>query len=52
MRSALSSVPGVTAVDIDYDAKTAMVHFDGDAPPHEAMTAALEGAGYGCCEAE
>jgi copper chaperone CopZ len=52
VRSALSSLPGVTEVDVDYDAKTAMVHFDDEAPSAAAMAAALEEAGFGCSVAE
>lgn len=52
MRSALSTVPGVTEVDVDYDAKTAKVHFSDEAPSAAAMTAALEEAGFGCAISE
>ena len=48
MRSALSSIPGVQDVKVDYSAKTATVHVDKDAvPSEEAIVAALEKAGFG-----
>lgn len=46
MRSALRKVDGVNDIDVDYEAKTATVHFDGNIDPAQFI-AALEDAGYG-----
>jgi copper chaperone CopZ len=45
VRRALSSVPGVRTVEIDFKAETARVGHDGSATP-AALTAAIEKAGY------
>jgi copper chaperone CopZ len=48
VRSALSAVPGVQKVDINYSKKTATVYVAKDAPVDtKAMVASLEKAGYG-----
>ena len=43
---ALAAVPGVAAVSVNLATREATVQFDGRPPAHEALRAALQGAGY------
>lgn len=46
VRKALEKVPGVTEASVDYEKKTATVHFDPDRTNPEALTRALANAGF------
>ncbi|KAA0979548.1 mercury resistance system periplasmic binding protein MerP [Pseudomonas sp. ANT_J28] len=46
VKKALQKVPGVTAVTVDFDKKTATVTFDPDQTTYEALTKATMNAGY------
>ncbi len=46
VKKALQKVPGVDAVTIDFDKKTATVTFDPDQTTNEALTKATMNAGY------
>ena len=43
---ALAAVPGVAAVSVNLATREATVQFEGRPPAHEALRAALQGAGY------
>ncbi|WP_415764696.1 mercury resistance system periplasmic binding protein MerP [Pseudomonas sp. ZB1P45] len=46
VKKALQKVPGVNAVTVDFDKKTATVTFDPDQATYEALTKATMNAGY------
>jgi mercuric ion binding protein len=46
VRKSLEKVPGVSAVKVDFDRKTATVSFDPDKARPEALTRATTNAGY------
>lgn len=46
VKKALQKVPGVNAVTVDFDKKTATVTFDPDQTTNEALTNATMSAGY------
>ena len=46
VKRALQKVPGVNAVTVDFDKKTATVTFDPDQTTYEALTKATMNAGY------
>nr|WP_018926344.1 mercury resistance system periplasmic binding protein MerP [Pseudomonas umsongensis] len=46
VKKALQQVPGVNAVTVDFDKKTATVTFDPDQTTPEALTKATTNAGY------
>jgi mercuric ion binding protein len=46
VKKSLEKLPGVSAVKVDFDEKTAIVTFDPDITSAEAMTAATTNAGY------
>lgn len=46
VKKALQKVPGVNAVTVDFDKKTATVTFDPDQTTYEALTKATMNAGY------
>ena len=46
VKKSLEKVPGVSAVQIDFDKKTAIVTYDGDMARPETLTKATTNAGY------
>ncbi|WP_137885717.1 mercury resistance system periplasmic binding protein MerP [Pseudomonas sp. 2FE] len=46
VKKSLEKVPGVNAVEVDFDKKTATVTFDPDQAQPEALTKATTNAGY------
>lgn len=46
VKKALEKVPGVSAVKVDFDKKTATVTYDADQAQPEALTTATTDAGY------
>jgi mercuric ion binding protein len=46
VRKSLEKVPGVSAVKVDFDKKTATVTYDADKAKPEALTQATANAGY------
>ncbi|CAM3851019.1 mercury resistance system periplasmic binding protein MerP [Roseateles saccharophilus] len=46
VKKALEKVPGVSAVQVDFDKKTATVTYDADQAKPEALTKATTNAGY------
>jgi mercuric ion binding protein len=46
VRKSLEKVPGVSAIKVDFDRKTATVSFDPDKARPEALTRATTNAGY------
>lgn len=46
VRKSLEKIPGVSAVKIDFDKKTATVIYDADQAQPEALTRATTNAGY------
>ena len=46
VKKSLEKVPGVSAVKVDFDRKTAIVTYDADKPQPEALTKATTNAGY------
>lgn len=46
VRKSLEKVPGVSAVKVDFDKKTATVTYDADQAKPEALTKATTNAGY------
>ena len=46
VKKSLAKVPGVSAVKVDFDKKTASVTFDADQAQPEALTKATTNAGY------
>lgn len=46
VKKSLEKVPGVSAVKVDFDKKTATVTFDADKAQSEALTKATTNAGY------
>jgi mercuric ion binding protein len=46
VRKALEKVPGVSAVEVDFDRKTATVRYDPDKAQPDALTKATTNAGY------
>ncbi|MFW0753630.1 mercury resistance system periplasmic binding protein MerP [Pseudomonas sp. H11T01] len=46
VKKALEKVPGVSAIKVDFDKKTATVMYDADQSQPEALTEATTNAGY------
>ena len=46
VKKSLEKVPGVSAVKVDFDKKTATVTYDADKTKPEALTSATTNAGY------
>jgi mercuric ion binding protein len=46
IKKSLEKVPGVSAVKVDFDKKTAIVTYDADKAQPEALTTATTNAGY------
>ena len=46
VKKSLEKVPGVSAVKVDFDRKTAIVTYDADKAQPEALTKATTNAGY------
>lgn len=46
VKKSLEKVPGVSAVTVDFDRKTAIVTYDADKAQPEALTKATTNAGY------
>ena len=46
VKKSLEKVPGVSAVKVDFDKKTAIVTYDADKAQPEALTKATTNAGY------
>ncbi|HCT3663405.1 TPA: mercury resistance system periplasmic binding protein MerP [Pseudomonas aeruginosa] len=46
VKKSLEKVPGVSAVNVDFDKKTATVTYDADKAKPEALTSATTNAGY------
>nr|WP_315227400.1 mercury resistance system periplasmic binding protein MerP [uncultured Limnohabitans sp.] len=46
VKKSLEKVPGVSAVKVDFDKKTATVNYDADKAQPEALTKATTNAGY------
>ncbi|WP_424196661.1 mercury resistance system periplasmic binding protein MerP (plasmid) [Ampullimonas aquatilis] len=46
VKKSLEKVPGVSAVKVDFDKKTATVTYDADKAQPEALTSATTNAGY------
>ncbi|WP_126312670.1 mercury resistance system periplasmic binding protein MerP [Delftia acidovorans] len=46
VKKSLEKVPGVSAVKVDFDKKTATVTYDADKAKPEALTSATTNAGY------
>ncbi|HNW02679.1 MAG TPA: mercury resistance system periplasmic binding protein MerP [Burkholderiaceae bacterium] len=46
VKKSLEKVPGVSAVKVNFDKKTATVTYDADLAPSEALTKATTNAGY------
>lgn len=46
VKKSLEKVPGVSAVKVDFDRKTAIVTYDSDKAQPEALTKATANAGY------